>query len=170
MLEARSPLGAAARFEGEGLVLQEAPDFTLAQVAGNEKALKAALGKLPSKVGVAIVQDGATLMRVGPDQIWVLGKMPEPVGGVHVTPLSSARTRILLEGPRSRELLASIALIDFSPSHFKEGQFVMTAIHHTPVTIHVIGPGSFYIYTLRTFALNTWEWLCDATHGLRPAT
>jgi sarcosine oxidase gamma subunit len=170
MLEVHSPLGANALFERDGITLNEAPGFQLTQVAGGEKALKKALGKVPSKVGVAIAQANLTLMRTGSKQVWVLGEPPALHDGIYLTPLSSGRTRMLLEGNRARDLLAAVALIDFADQHIKPGHFVMTAIHHTPATIHCIGENRFHIYTLRTFALNVWEWLCDAAQGLEDRT
>jgi methylglutamate dehydrogenase subunit D len=166
MLEAHSPLGTDARFEREGVRLSEAPDFTLTQIAGDEKVLKKALGKLPTKVGTGLEHDGRTVFRISPRQFWLVGETITPSAGVYITPLSSGRTRISLEGPRAREVLAACALIDFDANHFKPGHFVMTGIHHTPVTIHCVSENSFHIYALRTFALNVWEWLCDVTEGL----
>lgn len=166
MLEAYSPLGSAARFEREGVTLFEAPDFRLSQIAGEEKTLKKLLGKLPNKVGVVIEHDDRTLFRIGPKQFWLLGNTIEQSDGFYITSLSSGRTRIALEGPRARHVLAACALIDFDKSQFKTGHFVMTGIHHTPVTINCVGENCFHIYALRTFALNVWEWLCDIAEGL----
>jgi methylglutamate dehydrogenase subunit D len=166
MLDVRSPLGANARYECEGVQLAEAPDFTLTQVAGEDKVLKKVLGKLPARVGVVTEHDGRTIMRIGPKQMWVLGEAVQTSDGVYITQLSSARTCIRLEGSNAREVLASCALIDFTSLMFKPGQFVLTGIHHTPVTIHCIAENTFHIYALRTFALNVWEWLCDIAEGL----
>ena len=166
MLDARSPLGFDVRFEREGVALSEAPGFTVTQVAGDDKALKKVLGKLPAKVGTVVSQEGRSVMRVGAKQLWVLGDIVSESDGVYITPLSSGRTRILLEGPRARDVLAACALIDFGSASFKPGYFVMTGIHHMPVLIHCIGDNSFHIYALRTFALNVWEWLCDIAEGL----
>ena len=168
MLDVSSPLGFDARFERAGVTLSEAAGFSLTQVAGDDKALKKVLGKLPAKVGAVIEQDGRSLLRVAAKQFWVLGETVEAGEGVYVTPLSSGRTRVLLEGSRARDVLAACALIDFEAGLFKPGQFVMTGIHHTPVLIHCIGDDSFHIYALRTFALNVWEWLCDVAEGLPP--
>jgi methylglutamate dehydrogenase subunit D len=165
MLEAQSPLGPSARFERDGIKLSEASGFTLTQVAGEDKVLKKALGKLPAKIGLALEQNGSTVFRVGAKQYWIFGEAVAASDGVYVTPLSSGRTRILLEGARAREVLARCALIDFGATQFKPGQFVLTGIHHTPATIHCIGDNSFHIYALRTFALNVWEWLCDAAEA-----
>jgi methylglutamate dehydrogenase subunit D len=166
MLDVRSPLGENARFEREGVLLAEAPNFTLTQVAGEDKVLKKVLGKLPAKVGVAIEHGGRTIMRIGPKQLWVIGDAVQPSDGIYITPLSSGRTRIQLEGSNARKVLAGCALIDFATQMFKPGQFVLTGIHHTPVAIHCIAEHTFHIYALRTFALNVWEWLCDIAEGL----
>ncbi len=166
MLDAHSPLGMTEMFSSHDTMLSEAPGFTLTQVAGDEKALKKAIGKLPKEVGKVLEHDGQTLFRTGPKQIWVLGEKVNADAGVYATPLSSGRTRLLLQGRRSREVLLACAAIDFHQSQFKSGQFVMTGIHHTPVLIHCVGPESFHIYALRSFALNVWQWLADVMEGL----
>ncbi len=166
MLDALSPLGADARFEREGVTLTEAPHFILTQVAGDEKVMKKAFGKLPAKVGAALANDNRNIFRIGPKQFWFVGDTIEASEGVYVTPLSSGRTRIALVGVRARAILASCAVIDFEASQFKPGHFVLTGIHHTPVLIHCIENDSFHIFVLRTFALNVWEWLCDVAEGL----
>jgi methylglutamate dehydrogenase subunit D len=165
MLDALSTLGADARFEREGVTLTEAPHFILTQVAGDEKVMKKSFGKLPAKVGAALANGDRNIFRIGPKQFWFVGDTIEASEGVYVTPLSSGRTRMMLEGPRACEVLASCATIDFDASQFKPGHFVMTGIHHTPVTIHCIGDNRFHVYALRTFALNVWEWLCDVADG-----
>ncbi len=169
MLETHSALERGAQFECDGVAMAEAADFTLTQAAGEDKVLKKALGKLPTRVGVAVEHDGRTIFRVAAKQFWILGEAPPSSEGIYFTPLASGRTRILLQGKRAREVLAACALIDFTPRQFKPGHFVMTGIHHTPVTIHCIGENSFHIYALRTYALNVWEWLCDIAEGLHHA-
>jgi methylglutamate dehydrogenase subunit D len=166
MLDARSPAPDNPRFAAEGIVLSEAAGFTLTQVAGEDKAVKKVLGKLPANIGIVLEHEGRSLLRVSSQQVWVLGDAPEPAPSVYITPLSSSRTRFLLEGLRARQVLSACALIDFSSRSFKPGQFVMTGIHHTPATIHCISENGFHIYALRTFALNVWEWLCDVAEGL----
>lgn len=166
MLEARSPLGVAMRFERLGVVLEEAADFTLTQVAGEVSALKKLFGKIPSRVGVAQEHDGAVFFKTGPKQLWLVGEMPAAAEGVYMTSLSSSRTRIALSGERARDVLAASAAIDFHEKHFKPGHFVMTGIHHTPVLIHCVGEDAFHIYAMRTFAQAVWEWLCDSAEGL----
>jgi methylglutamate dehydrogenase subunit D len=167
MLDMRSPLGSQARFERAGLVIYEDADFTLLQLAGAENVLKKAIGKLPAQVGIALHRKDSIMFRIGPKQVWVLGDAPiAAAAGLYKTPLSSGRVRLVLEGPRARDVLSSCAILDFHPDSFKPGTFAMTGIHHTPVTIHCVGENTFHIYALRTFAQNTWEWLCDAAEGL----
>jgi len=164
MLETHSPLGTNASFETPGLSLREAPGFELTQLAGEEKALKRALGDLPD-FGQATGSKGQTVMRVSPSQVWVLGELPRTIG-LHVTPLSSSRTRIAAEGEKARALLSACSAVDFDASTFKSGHFVMTGIHHTPVLIHCRKPNQFHIYAMRSFALSVWEWLVDAAQTL----
>jgi sarcosine oxidase subunit gamma len=166
MLDALSPLANVRPVATNGVNLSEAPDFTLTQISGADKDLKKALGKLPSKIGLALEQDDRTLLRTGPKQIWVLGAVPKTSSGCYITPLSSGRARIALSGDAARDVLSSCAAIDFHPTEFKPGQFVMTGIHHTPVLIHCVGEEAFHVYALRTFALAVWEFLADAALGV----
>ena len=164
MLDAASPLGETTAFERDGLNITEAPGFELTQIAGDEKDLKKALGKLPG-FGSALEQDGRTIFRVAPAQFWVVGPVPQPKA-CHIMSLSSGRTRFLIEGAGARDLLARCAAIDFSVEAFKSGSVAMTGIHHTPVLIHCVSESSFHIYAMRSFALSVWEWLCDAAVGM----
>lgn len=166
MLDVRSPLGTNVKFEREGIILSETGGFTLTQIAGENKVLKKALGKIPTKIGIALEHGNRTLFRIGTSQFWILGEAVAASDGIFVVPLSSGRTCIQLEGPRARDILAACALIDFTPRAFKTGQFVMTGIHHTPVLIQCTDENTFHIYALRTFALNIWDWLCDTAQRL----
>jgi methylglutamate dehydrogenase subunit D len=168
MLDVVSALAGVGAIVVNGATLAESPGFTLTQVAGTDKDLKKSLGKLPPKIGIALEHDGRTLLRIGPKQIWVLGAAPEVSAGCYITPLSSGRTCIVLSGSGARDVLSSCAAIDFHPSEFKPGQFVLTGIHHTPVAILCIDENEFHIYALRTFAKTVWEWLEDSSKGITP--
>lgn len=174
-LDARSALASVSPFAAKDLSIREESGFALTQVAGFgkafEKPLAAAVGKLPAKVGVAQDNTGFTVFRTGPRQFWCVGAAevaalpPDSV----VTPLSSSRCRICVEGTLARRVLARAAALDFDARQFKPGQFAMTGIHHTPVLIHCVGADAFHVYALRTFALAVWEWLVDAGEGLTAA-
>jgi methylglutamate dehydrogenase subunit D len=165
MLERKSALAAAASYEAEGIRIAEVQDFTLTQVAGQETALKTAFPKLPERVGAIAEHAGRTMLRIGPKQLWIIGTAPEASEAVYLTPLSSSRTLIAIEGPTARQLLANCAAIDFHPRAFTSGTFAMTGIHHMPVVIHCTGADSFHVYALRTFAQHLWETLVDAAHS-----
>jgi len=158
MLKPRSALDGATKFEAPGLSLNEAPNFKLNQIAGDEAALKRALGELPV-MGIA----AGKVLRVAPSQFWILDEAPETIQ-CYVTPLSSSRTRLLLEGENARALLNSCAAVDFSK--ITRNHYVMTGIHHVPVLVHCIGKNQFHLYVMRTFALSIWGWLVDAARGL----
>ena len=166
MLDAHSPLDNLARFEANGISIAEEGGFELCQYAGDEKILKKSLGKIPVKVGVALVHEDRCLFRIAPRQVWVLGAEVSTAAGLYKTQLFSGRCRLRLEGAKVRELLLACAVIDFDANKFKPGHFVMTGIHHTPIVIHCTGTDIFHIYVLRTFALAVWEWLTDAAIGL----
>lgn len=175
MLKEISPLASVSAFTADGIRIVEEGGFALTQVAGFgkpfEKDLASVIGKLPAKVGVAQVNDVCTMMRVAPQQFWCISTaaLPELPSSCLVTPLSSARCRIKVEGEKARAILARVAAVDFSAKVFKPGQFVMTGIHHTPVLIHCTEADTFHVYAMRTFALGVWEWLVDSAEGISPS-
>jgi methylglutamate dehydrogenase subunit D len=162
MLERKSALADGAEFRAAQVTMREMRDFELTQVAGSEAAMKIALGTVPGGVGAALDVNGRRYLRIGPKQLWILGKAPAEAKDFHVTPLSSSRSCIVIEGEGARDLLLKCAPIDFHHGVFKPGQFVMTGIHHMPVLIHCVGPNVFHLYALRTFARTLWEMLVDA--------
>lgn len=171
MLERRSALASAKPYVSAVLNIAERPSFTLTQVAGLspdfEARLAAVVGTLPEKVQQAQVSGAHTLFRIGPAQFWIVGPETDEAlarlqGQCAVTPLSSSRTRIALEGAPAREVLARLIPVDLHPSVFTPGTVALTGIHHTPVTVNCTGADSFDIYAMRTFALNVWDAVTDA--------
>jgi sarcosine oxidase subunit gamma len=172
MLDPRSPVATQSAFAAAGIAIREEGGFALTQVAGFgkgwEKTLAAAVGKLPARIGVAQQNDAFTVLRISPQQVWCMGaQAPEGLPPeCLVTPLSSGRCRIRVEGARARQVLARAAQVDFDVRSFKPGQFAMTGIHHTPVLIHCVEADAFHVYAMRSFAQAVWEWLTDAAEGL----
>lgn len=167
MLERRSPLANAHRYESRVLKIEEAPGFTLLQFAGQEAAIAKVTGALPQRVGVATIHKATSFFRIGPNQFWAVG--PEGDGLASkleskcaVTPLSSSRCRILLEGDPARHVLAKGIAIDWHESAFEPGQFALTGLHHMPLMVHCIAPHGFHLYAMRTFAMSVYQWLTDA--------
>lgn len=171
MLERRSALASAKPYVSAVLKISERPGFTLTQVAGLspdfEARLAAVVGMPPEKVQQAQVNGAHTLFRIGPAQFWIVGPETDDApsrleGQCAVTPLSSSRVRIALEGAPAREVLARLIPVDLHPSVFTPGAVALTGIHHTPATVHCTGENSFDIYAMRTFAENVWEAVTDA--------
>ena len=51
--------------------------------------------------------------------------------------------------------------LDLHLDVFREGQFALTGLHHTPVLL-LPAPDRYEIFAMRSFALSVWEWLTDA--------
>lgn len=167
MLERRSALASATPYVSAALKISERPGFTLTQVAGPEAAISAVVGSLPEQVARAQVNGGRAIFRIGPAQFWIVGPETDDTAGrlagqCAVTPLSSSRVRIALEGAPARAVLAKLVPVDLHPSVFTPGSVALTGIHHTPVTAHCTGENAFDIYVMRTFAMTVWETITDA--------
>jgi sarcosine oxidase subunit gamma len=171
MLERRSALAGAKPYESARLKIGERPGFTLTQVAGNAadmaSRLAALVGLLPETTGRAQDNSGLTIFLIAPGQYWLVASrphdaMPPLQGPFAVTPLSSSRTRITIEGEPARRVLAKLVAVDVHASTFVPGSFALTGLHHTPVLVHCTGEEAFDIYAMRTFALTVWEVLEDA--------
>ena len=174
MLERRSALASAKPYVSAVLNIAERPGFTLTQVAGLdgdfESKLSAIVGALPTKVARAQINGEHSIFRIGPAQFWIVGPETDDVatklqGQCAVTPLSSSRVRIALDGASAREVLARLMPVDWDASVFTPGSVALTGLHHTPVTMHCTGENAFDIYVMRTFALDAWEAITDAARA-----
>lgn len=168
MLERRSALATAQAYRSSLLKIEEAPGFTLTQFAGGDTAKIAKVtGALPEKLGIAATAKGRTFFRIGPAQFWAIGPEGDDLARkledlCAVTPLTSSRTRILLDGAPARHVLAKGIAIDFHEGVFTPGTVALTGVHHMPLVVHCIADDSFHLYAMRTFAMSMWEWLTDA--------
>lgn len=171
MLERRSALASAKPYVSSTLKIAERPGFTLTQVAGLspdfEAKLSAVVGSLPETVAKARIDGARTIFRIGPAQFWIVGPETDDAasrlhGQCAVTPLTSSRVRIALDGAPAREVLSRLMPVDLHPSVFTPGSVALTGIHHTPVTVHCTGENAFDIYVMRTFAVTVWEAITDA--------
>jgi sarcosine oxidase subunit gamma len=169
MLEPRSALATAHPFAWAVLTLGEVRNFTLTQVAvlGSETGLNELLGAVPQANNRAIESRGRMVFRTGPQTFWFVGPENDDLaatvaGKAIVTPLSSSRTRISIEGRAARDVLRKGIPIDLHEAVFQPGTFAQTGLHHTPVLLHCTAEHRFELYAMRTFALNVWEWLEDA--------
>jgi len=170
MLERRSALASAKPYVSAKLAINERPGFTLTQVAGTEERIASVTGPLPEKVARAQVNGPHVIFRIGPSQFWIVGPETDDVaarlqGHAIVTPLSSSRVRITLDGAPARRVLSMLVPVDVHQTVFTPGTVALTGIHHTPVTVHCMAENTFDIYVMRTFAQNVWEVVTDAALG-----
>ena len=126
----------------------------------------------PGQIGVVVRTGPYKVLRTGAEQFWIAAKgvtdldsrlsavIPSAAGCV--TPLSSARTRIYLDGPNARDILAKGIAIDLAPGHFAIDQFALTGLDHTPVLLFRAAEDRYEIWVMRTFARTVWDWLTDA--------
>ncbi|MEZ5773303.1 MAG: sarcosine oxidase subunit gamma family protein [Hyphomicrobiaceae bacterium] len=176
-LEPASRAGAGGAM---GLRLGENPHFSLVQIAGFASTFAGLQGEIASLLGGPVPQLARTpektaaglVFRTGHAQLWVIG--PErsdlsakaraaiPAGKGVVTDLSSARTRLFVEGEAAASTLAKGIPLDLDPGAFPVGTAAMTGVHHVPILLHRPGERRFDIYVMRTFALFAFEWLADA--------
>ena len=114
------------------------------------------------------------IMRIAPDQYWVLGgksgldarlRSAIPVNAGSVTSLDQARTRLLIEGPAARALLGQLVAIDLDPTVFPPYGFAQTGIHHVAGLLLRTGEDRYEFLALRTYAASTWEVLLDAAQS-----
>lgn len=131
-------------------------------------------GPLPESSVRAAAAADHLIMRIAPDQYWVLGgksgldarlRSAIPGNAGSVTSLDQARTRLLIEGPAARALLGQLVAIDLDPTVFPLYGFAQTGIHHVAGLLLRTGEDRYEFLALRTYAASTWEVLLDAAHS-----
>jgi heterotetrameric sarcosine oxidase gamma subunit len=131
-------------------------------------------GPLPESSVRAATAADHLIMRIAPDQYWVLGgksgldvrlrgAIPADVGCV--TLLDGARTRLLVEGPAARALLGRLVAIDLEPTVFPLYGFAQTGIHHVAGLLFRASEDRYEFLAPRTFAASTLEVLLDAARS-----
>jgi len=185
MLERRSALGLKPSMGRDGaqgtrrLRLGEMHGWQLAQLGafrGTEVAVAAAVRQsmgleMPEAAFASASHGGDLALRIAADQFWVvttdgarLAALAAAVGpdvGT-VTILSASRTRIVIEGDASRELLGRLVAIDLDPRVFAVGHHAQTGMHHVGGLLFRAGADRYEFFALRTYAASTWELLADA--------
>jgi heterotetrameric sarcosine oxidase gamma subunit len=131
-------------------------------------------GRLPDSSVRAAAAGGHLIMRIAPDQYWVLSgesgldarlrsAISSDAGSV--TSLDGARTRLLIEGRPARALLGRLVAIDLDPTVFPVSGFAQTGIHHVAGLLLRASDDRYEFFAPRTFAASTWEVLIDAAHS-----
>lgn len=131
-------------------------------------------GRLPDSPVQAAAAGGHSIMRIAPDQYWILGGEPGLDARLRsavssdagsVTSLDGARTRLLVEGRSARALLGRLVAIDLHPTVFPVGGFAQTGIHHVAGLLLRVSDDRYEFFAPRTFAASTWEVLIDAARS-----
>ena len=130
---------------------------------------------LPGCVGQATTHGARLLLKIGPEQFWIITRDDEdlapelqpviaPTVG-SVISLTHSRTCISIDGHSSPEVLATGIALDFHPDVFRLGFFALTGLHHTPIMIHRSGASRYELYVLRTFAVDRKSTRLNSSHG-----
>jgi heterotetrameric sarcosine oxidase gamma subunit len=131
-------------------------------------------GRLPDSSVRAAAAGGHLVMRIAPDQYWVLSgesgldarlRSAISADAGSVTSLDGARTRLLIEGRPARALLGRLVAIDLDPTVFPVSRFAQTGIHHVAGLLLRASDDRYEFFAPRTFAASTWEVLIDAAHS-----
>ncbi len=186
MLDARSAIAhqleAGGRNGADGLRrlrLGEFRSWHLAQLghfAGTGTSLTTAVRAssgydLPLSPCAGVRHGGDLVMRIATDQWWVVTPNPAhiatliaavPVDVGTVTPLSTSRTRLVLEGSSARAVLAKLVPIDLHDAAFPIGHFAQTGVHHVGGLLYRAAPDRYEYFALRTYAATIWEAVADA--------
>lgn len=175
--------GVSLRLSMPTLVLQAA---TWADgVPAWQAALSQALGALPLQVGETCASSAGLLMRVGPEELWVVGDDPQAVAARHVAQLrqhvpadlgsvldlSHARVRLSVSGPRCVSMLSKLYALDFRIHAFPIGRVALSGHHHVPCALHRTSADGFDAYLFTTYARDQFETYVDAAleYGVRAA-
>ena len=136
---------------------------------GASVVLGASLPESPLRAADA---GNSLIFRIAPDQYWLLGggepllearlRAAIPPDAGCVTSLDGARTRLLIEGPRARDLLGRLVPIDLHPTLFPVNGFAQTGIHHVAGLLLRANQDRYEFFAPRTFAAFTLEVLVDA--------
>jgi len=132
-------------------------------------------GPLPDSPARAGVAGNHLIMRIAPDQYWMLGgesgldarlRSAIPADAGSVTSLDGARTHLFIEGPAARAFLGQLVPIDLDPTVFPVHGFAQTGIRHVAGLLFRASEERYELLALRTFAAFTWEVLLDAARPL----
>ena len=136
-------------------------------------ALGSALGvAVPAVSGATVRVDDALLARTGPEEFMLLcdhgpnrtaalrARIPAGVGSV--TDLGHARCRIRVEGEHCRATLSKLFAIDLRVDAFGLEQVRLTGHPPVPGMLHRLGPDSFDLYVMSTYAFDQLHTVIDA--------
>jgi len=137
---------------------------------------QAAIGcGLPSEPNRVAISGDLAALWLGPDE-WLLTMPIERLPALAatlaaafagrraaITDVSAARTILLLEGPKAREVLMKGCSLDLHPDHFKPGHCAQTNLARTHIILRQLDPApSYHLYVRPSYAEYLASWLVDA--------
>lgn len=154
-----------AAASGPAVRLQESPPVTAANLRTERTEV---LGVEPPPMNRTVTTpDGATILRLGPDELLVESPTDDLLvrlgaAGRSLTDVSAARAGIDLTGPRARDVLAKGCAVDLHPATFPPGGCAQTTLARTNVLIQCLVDGDYRIRTGSSFGDYLADWLIDA--------
>lgn len=148
---------------------------------GAGEALQAELSRhlgfaAPSRTGQVAQDAHHCVMRVAPEEFWVLQdslpdggqawrqRVPADVGTV--SDLSHARSAFVLEGKGCLTLLSKMLALDLREATFPVGEVRHSAHHHVPWLLHRKGTHHFDVFVMTTYARDALHATLDAAQEL----
>jgi sarcosine oxidase subunit gamma len=141
---------------------------------------KAAGLDLPTQANRSTASGDQACLWLGPDEWLIVGpggnapgliaELRSALAGQHaaITDVSEARTTILLQGPRARDLLQKGIPIDLHPREFQPGLCVQTHIAGANIILQQTDDRPTYeVFVLNSFAEHIWLWLESAAREYR---
>jgi heterotetrameric sarcosine oxidase gamma subunit len=162
-----------------GVILREVRGGAILQLGrpGPESAVTAALAALGlaalPEMGRSSQGSSGQLLPIGPRQWLLLADDPNQRGPTlrdrlapafaPVLIMSDAWTRIRIEGPRGRDLLAKGAIIDLHPKQFAVNACAVTAFAGMRTVLwRGAGDDRFDLLVGRSLAVALWHWLVES--------
>jgi sarcosine oxidase subunit gamma len=104
------------------------------------------------------------LMAAGPDASPLLKLLAEPLAetSFRAADVSSALTRVEVDGPEAWSMLAKGCSLDLHPAHFGPGRAARTRLAGMPVIIRCVSPTTFECIVAASYAEYLTSWLDDA--------
>lgn len=130
--------------------------------------------ELPELPNSSTNGEAGKILKLGPNE-WLLiantgtswsERMAIP--GATLTDVSHARVAIMLDGGKSREMLAKGCTVDLHPSVFPPGTCIQTSIAKIGVIVHKQQSANDYtLYAARSYAGSFWHWLSASAKEYR---
>jgi sarcosine oxidase subunit gamma len=169
---------AAARWAGDGLMLEERPGLGALSVRlkgePERRLAAAALGlELSGPVGQAVEAGQRSALRLGPDE-WLLlspraeegplaAELMRALSGCSgaVAPIGNGTVALDASGPKVRAFLAKGTGLDLHPKAFAPGRCAVTGFGKIRVTLWRRGAERFTLFVGRSFARSFLDWSID---------